>query len=1514
MNRSMIPDGILVDRTVLEYTELSKIEEILRSRVDWTSRGVFSGGAVTVGVVDPTRVDVAPFSGFAPNGEFLECTGNLLSIQLDSAVLGDVNYVCAFYTETQSRRQPHETDGDTYATRATRSYRVRVYEESNFLALPSTDANLANDARDRALLLAKVTGNGVGVNLTSSNLFGPTTYNNILYADPLVPLLISGVTITGVSPDTSVGTGTLAYTWAAGPIYGLQWTSFSGGAGAVVNPTVDGTYSLFDGTGVAYITVSVVISQLSTTTPLSDSIEIINMYDQDIPRQTAEDYLHRNMIGSGTPTPNNPHGLTQDDLGGSDLGQLQEHQDVMHSNGIWRGSSDAIFLGGISTLSPAGDILSLISPAAGDLYYINGRKLSDLSPTSFQFIPSVIPSATGGTHFYEVSVDDDEISQVTLKMSFPDPRAITGCWIVNASEAYPVGGGTGTLALQVINAFGTDYYRFTWESGEQVTVNSTQENQVIRLYAANSSDWIEIYVNIQDAVASADGNLPGVGVYADLITIYASVDWNESLPILNIAGWWNAAGAPARFQIGIPPYSAGTRTTTDKRSWGNLSESEVTDAGLQYLTYASEDELHYSGVLYARRTIDYDFAIYNAVALSMDLRGGGYYCRGERIDFQGQTAITLYNNATNLVYMDTAGSAQVIDVTSDFAGSVSNALRYVVGGAQDVPSSNIDRYPERGVALYEIRTAGGVVTDTINLMRNLNGPVDPWSVAQFTALDLPVSAFDSLYSCFLYIGVCVEGGSYLEVKLTGTSYINEPVTQPQGVKVVGVSPTTAIHVQINDVSATGSWGLSQGCVVEGVFVLQAGNTGVAISPASYTKVVDCRYMTSAADADVFVYSANALTDVRVEGCYVATRSGAVVLTNAGNSNIRVCKNIITQSANNSGFGWGDIHVFGNNIYVCENILSTDNSVDFTPGICMGANTSDFYVLQNTISIGDGSGMANEYGVSLLSGVSHGQICYNKITRSVGGISELSIGVSCVCGEHLDILGNDISFLGAAIRCYSSVGAATLTNFNISNNDISYCSHQGIYIDLNALHTPVIKGLKIDCNRLYSCTKGVGGLGFWGNYLYGIGVDFLTPGAGPYTVDVDNISIRNNDISGLINATNSVYGISYIHSPNPGDTVTISNICIQDNSVCNFLGADGFWSSGIVLVCNSPVLATGTSITGNSIFTQSNCVNPASMVVGVYTYFSSYTIISNNNINIPGTTTSTMGTGIYAATAGVISGNMIVANWLGVQIETSGILVSSNRIVVNGIGILSEAWTSQILDNIISVTTVNSVSNSVQPAASCGCIVTSGSCFIQNNELTILGSGLPINVPDYSAHIYASSSGTKTKTVISGNSTRLGNLITAVGGVSPPTGAHPAYHILYDVTAVDSVDLCNNNIDNYTFAGGKAFNGLWILETYSAGDLHMQVSNNNIRGKTTDANVIPKVGVYPFEYANYIQNDGTLHRWVVCRDNVVTSEDLVIGGGFFPNIYYRAVNYSNIPLGPPNGTNFASNLTPGIGWW
>jgi hypothetical protein len=369
---------------------------------------------------------------------------------------------------------------------------------------------------------------------------------------------------------------------------------------------------------------------------------------------------------------------------------------------------------------------------------------------------------------------------------------------------------------------GATSYAFSWDTGESVTVTSSMDTQVIRLYAENNVDWIDLLVNINDASGDPDGQpLVVLGAYSDTITVYDSLDWSQHLHLCSVCGWWNGSAAPARFQIGYKPYDV-SRSFVDTRLWGTLAVDNLSDSALQDISYSPQDELHESGVLYRRNTIYNDFDDYGASGLDISIRGGSYYCRGKRISFSGDDVL-LSDNAVNLVYLDYNGNLDYLDVTTDFAGNVSSAVSYIVGGPRLTPpntavyhaTDSIDP-PERGVVLYRITTSGGSITETVNLMRNVNGPVDNWSVAQFSSGYL--AAFDSLYSAFLYADLVKSRNRKITVTINGINYINNTITQPLNVDVVGKKYTAYSIVYINYADASGAWRLSNGCSVSDVLI------------------------------------------------------------------------------------------------------------------------------------------------------------------------------------------------------------------------------------------------------------------------------------------------------------------------------------------------------------------------------------------------------------------------------------------------------------------------------------------------------------------------------------------------------------------------------------------------------------------------------------------------------------------------------------------------------------------------
>ena len=1513
MQRSLYPDGILVDTTVLAFTELSKASEILRARTNWTSRGIYSGGAITVGAVDNTRIDIAGFTGFVPNGEYVALVGNLASIQLDSAVLNDVNYVVAFYTESETLTQPHETLGVTYATRAVGSYRVRVYEESLFLALPMTDANLANDARDRALLLGKVTGNGVGVVLTSSNITSPTVYNNILYSDPMIPLTIPGVTISGVSPGMSTGAGTLDYTWAAGPIYGLQWTSFGGGAGAVVNPTIDGDYAVLDGAG-EFLTISVVISQLSTATPISETLTIHNLYEQAIPRQTAIDNLHRNMTGTGTPTPTNAHGLSLDDLSGSDFGLLAEHRDTQHSvAGINHISSPAIFSGSI-TFPVGGDLFSIVAPALGDLYYINGQKLNTLTPTSFQFIPTVVPSSASGVHMYEVGVSDSEDSYVTLKMSFPAPRTASGCFIVDASDEYPA--GVANLALTVTNPAGTDIYSFSWDAGETVTVYATDAPHMIRLFAVDAIRWIDVWVNTTGGSANADFNPPpAVGVYSDAITIFASADITQNMPLASFPGAWDVTAAPPRFQIGYPTFGV-TRNFVDKRRWGTLAKENIADETLRELIYNPLDELHYSGILYSRNALHGNFELFNIAALSISVRGGAYYCRGERIEFEGNSRL-LIDNTVNLLYLDLNNTLQVLDVTADFTG-MSEALEYLIGRGQLMPLVNDSQYPERGCPLYEFTTVAGAITRTRNIARNVNGgQLNPWSVGNFALLPQPVAAFDSLYSAFLYAGLRSSG---IEIELTGASFLTEHVVQPSGVDVRGHLAYSQLVIQAVDL--TGAWEMSIGNRIKDVYMSTASDASAAIEPKSDCTISGCEYHASGANSGIFVISSLAVDNVRVEGCEINTRSGAVVLNNSANTNIFVRDNVITGTANNSALGYGLITVLGTGLHVTGNHVVSDNSTDLTACIQVQSGSFSLYVEDNILRLGDGSAAAAaEYGLKVMDDVSTARITGNDIQRTTGETSQVGIGIYVVGGVNVYIGDNTVSYTGVGIQVanYEPVGLAThsLVNFQVRDNNITGSYHRGIDIDMDALAASyTVSGMQVENNRIFFLTKGASGLLLFGNEVYGI--RFLADLSGGIKTSVlEGLSFCDNNVNYVRNTVDSAYGVYLACSAGATDTTALVGLRVDGNQVNSFQGADTFDTVGVYTDFRFQDNSLDNSICNNIVATESVATTPGSLVVGIYSSISGGCKVSSNFVNMYGATDTIIADGIHLLGPSSIAGdNHVQANWIGLSNFEDDALISDNIINSNGVGILNPTSADRvsISDNHVTVVALNAVTTGVAPTATAGGIYAGGGeLSVEGNKVVLYGetvAGPAYSVPDEGAHIFVTSS----SCAINSNQTSLGNDIDEVASLAPDPTTRRAYHIYYQPTAIVSNAVINDNkIENYV-AGGSAMCGIYLEVVFGGSTfVYCAVSGNHIRG--SNLSVVPNIpcnaNEFPYEFGSHFAQNVGLNIYCVAQNNVVMAENAGVAN--YPAIYWAdATTQEPFTSGTPSG--FATNFSPGVGFW
>ena len=1073
MEGSLYPNGVLVDQSALRRTETTKAEHIMKNRVYLSSRGVISGGGVTVNGTSSDRVDVAPFSGYTPRGDFVESSAINYSVSLSDYTLGTINIVCAVYYETNSKSQPHETDGSTYPTLASASYRIRVFTEAEFAALDSTNDNLANDAVDRCLLLAKVTAEGTGAALIT--IVRSTEFDNIMYTNPSQLSVLSGVTILAVDPDCPVGTGSVTFDDTGVPTYTFQWASPGGTISAATNVTVDSIITITDGAGY-WIKLQVIISQLplGLAVPYAESFTISNLYAQELPALTGEDILHRNYTGTGIVSTVNPHGQSLDDFAGSSLTLLDEHQDIMHCNGIWRGSSSSIFLGSINTATPSGDTISIIQPTNADLFYINGKRLQSANPSSFIFnaasftAGSLGATVKEGMKLYEFYVDDSEVTIAHLRAKGPESttRNATGVFIVNMSQGHPA----GTFNLEYEVTAGTTI-EYRWDSGPIVSrIKPGDYDQVIRLYRPNGIDWVEV-LYADDASSGDEWVKAATGTYSDPVVVYAEKDRSQNMQILSLPYWYN--GSSAKGQLGLPPYGL-SRTVVDRRIFGNLCKSEMADLNLQEIVYHPQDEMHYSGVL-INRDSGGEFNMSVTSGLTIGVVGGYYYLRGERGYYSGG-AVTVPDNVTSLVYVDLDGSSQVLDVTSDFSGDVSKALEYLSGSSYfrnpvfdtGFVDSNT-RSPELGIPLWVIVASAGAIntTTSYNIARNVNGPVDPWSVGAFYSEYN--SAFDSLASAFEHASAHMSIGNreeVIEVKVVAPNYIDFSITQPSGVTVIGYDHTDSGKSYVLDRTSgvsTGVWNLSSGNIVKNVKVDASTNGATIFGLDSFVTISDCYCSNFSYNITFASAKTSALANVILSSNYHLSLGVFLSgVTSTSNSSWIIRDNSLIQWGNTIS-GSGVISVSGFSFKILSNLIYHSGSSG------LFSTLDDSSVIGNTIIMNDTSVSGSSYGI-YISG-DRNTLTGNVVTNSyptaptvdssgkVGvhfpsGASNVSFSGNVVNLTHtgsrgVEVVGFDISISGCDITS-KSTGVTTTTAGN------SHISISGSKINSESL------GMNIAC--------------------------------------------------------------------------------------------------------------------------------------------------------------------------------------------------------------------------------------------------------------------------------------------------------------------------------------------------------------------------------------------------------------------------------------------------------------------
>ena len=1482
MDRSLFPNGVLVTNADLKRVESTKSDHIMRNRVDFTSRGVMSGGEITVNLVNTDRIDVAVFTGYTPRGDYVVGDVANYNISLADSTVGVVNVVCAVYSEAFVKNKPHESDGSTYATAAEASFRISVYTQADFdnpAVLSPTDDNLSNDALDRCLVLGKVTATGGA--LTLGSIQSPTDFNSILYANPITPPSMPGVDITYVDTDTTVGTGLLEYQYSA-PNYELRWTAPGSVVGAWVVWSADGSQTVTDGSG-RFIRVYLAVSQMpqSGTFPLSENIEVVDLYGQEIPRQSAEDTLHRNKLGTGIVSSTNPHGMSINDLESESLLLLDEHQDVLHCNGIWKGSLSTVLSTSVTPSVPF-DTLYINAPTAGDLFYINGKKLDDISNNSIVY--NTLPNTT---HMCEVYVTNEGEVQSLLKASYPLLRTVMGTWLVDMSDSYPA----GSYDLSLTVSGGAPFvYRFQWDTGTNVFLTEGDDDQVIRLYSRNGVSWIDLFVRCS-ILGATDAFLPGVvATYTDSITVFDSVDWSDSLHIANVSYWYD--GLALQGCIGYPPY-AGGRVTVDKRSWGTLDKSNMNDSALQDLIYHPLDEYQYSGVILYRAVYTYDLATNfsctsSGASLSVYLMGGSCYCRGQRFSVVSVPSLLLTANKDHLVYVNSSGVITSLSVTDSFAGDRQDALNYLLGDSSyrknvsDSYHGSSEYYgypaaaPERGVPLWFVTTNGVGVTATLNVMRNVNGVFDPWSVGDKTC------AFSSLHSAFYYAN-CFDR-SDITITVRKSVGLAVSVTQPAHVEVRGVSKDSYVILQSGSASSTGSWKLSSGSKVSGISIrestLPAGNYFFGLNNG--VRIENCNI--EAGDNYVFAdQSVATVNDVVFVGntvsCEALTKAADFAATTFANWKISnnvftntttTSDEILQENFNNSVISENEFTVSQGSFFKLAisassvtNLIVKDNKVYLEAGDQSGTETAilvggnSIFVTGNYVTRAAGSVSKATNGIAVYGSSSNVIVTGNVFENINNGVYGLSLS-----GSDIDINGN--SFYGLESSAITVLLSGNMHNLNISNNSIvDLVEDSSTIASLN-----VVTAIKVERLRgtLFS------NISIKNNSIRNIMSNDTLSALNGISVNLtgtscSNICICDNCVSAF------TYGGSYITDPSYVITASLSGssreeLFVSGNKISYVVSSSSFFQciyTGLVgSITDSICRCEGNSLS-SLLFADTEAINKRSYA---FYHEGSGVIISQGN--------SVLGTSKYL-TSGVYPPRAI---YVGNGFNSVSVCDNTIDILSNGIGsyyygsgiycdITSTTGYAKIIGNKVSVPHGTGIINigvgTSQSFVVKGNIVKSmrtgidiaDNCSIKENTVILVPGPGPAStdIPLGSCCIRVVATGSLN---VSGNTTMTSSDVYTVDG-NPADDTWKAYHIyatLNDGGVNDTsyfyvfdsnyMDLKSQGLDPGAAPAIPAMNGLYIEQGVTWGvvarDHTVRITNNTVFGGPTNTEAVFPHGV------------------------------------------------------------------------
>jgi hypothetical protein len=371
MDRSLFPDGVIVEEGDLKHAETTKAYHIQRRLIDTAQSGRVQGLAVTQGVASTFTISVG--RGYTPRGDLIEVTANPptnVSLTGSEFLLGDYtngaeNLICLHYNEVKELPGSHETAGVSLPRRARGTYDVVVLTPARYDVLPPTsdlalnvavsDAEYSRLSKDTLLVLAVATATGSGNALTiavprslpadatvsfsgvgysasiltasEATLSSPSSFIPAAVAGGTsLTIPIPGINLVSIQPVTSGGTPPFGVGYiqvnVSGSTKSVQWLEPSSnqtvGAAVTLNAGLGSQVITINGRASSHtstLTVEVVHSLLPSANGTYRQYVIVEpLYAETAQVFSSRDEAHRDLKGSYVQTEANPHGLGFKDL------------------------------------------------------------------------------------------------------------------------------------------------------------------------------------------------------------------------------------------------------------------------------------------------------------------------------------------------------------------------------------------------------------------------------------------------------------------------------------------------------------------------------------------------------------------------------------------------------------------------------------------------------------------------------------------------------------------------------------------------------------------------------------------------------------------------------------------------------------------------------------------------------------------------------------------------------------------------------------------------------------------------------------------------------------------------------------------------------------------------------------------------------------------------------------------------------------------------------------------------